>query len=426
MGTLRYGDSGVFVTYLQLALRRAGYAAGGIDGVFGTRTLNAVNAFQKSNGLTVDGIVGMETWSRLYPLLSGYTVHITTQGDTFFRLALRYQTTVEALQTANPGVAPDNIPIGETLVIPFGFPVVPNHVAYSYALHTILLDGLAARYPFLRLTEIGESVEGKPLSAVSIGTGDVSVFYNASHHANEWITSTLLMTYLENYSKAYAETGEIGGMEADTLYRRATLHLVPLVNPDGVDLVTGALPDWDSYYRQARAMAEFYPAIPFPSGWKANIAGVDLNLGYPAGWEQARKIKFAQGFTRPGPRDYVGSAPLAEPENRALVEYTRLIAPRLTLSYHTQGEVIYYKFLDYDPPRADEIGEALARASGYLLETTPYESGFAGYKDWFIQSFLLPGYTIEAGRGTNPLPLTQFERIYRDNEGILTLGMALA
>ena len=87
--------------------------------------------------------------------------------------------------------------------------------------------------------------------------------------------------------------------------------------------------------------------------------------------------------------------------------------------------VIYYKFLDYNPPRADEIGQALSRVSGYTLETTPYASGFAGYKDWFIQTYNRPGYTIEAGQGENPLPLSQFPAIYRDNLGILMLSMAL-
>ena len=56
------------------------------------------------------------------------------------------------------------------------------------------------------------------------------------------------------------------------------------------------------------------------------------------------------------------------------------------------------------------------------MEITPSESANAGYKDWFIKQYNRPGYTIEAGIGTNPLPLSQFNRIYNDNIGILTLG----
>ncbi|MEG1525040.1 MAG: M14 family metallopeptidase [Clostridia bacterium] len=426
METLRNGDTGVFVSYLQLALTRAGYTPGDVDGIFGTRTLDALSAFQRENGLSADGIAGRLTWARLYPYLSGYTMHKARQPDTFSSLASKYETSVSALVTANPDVEADDIPVGGSLVIPLPFSIVPDNVPYSYALNTILIDGLAARYPFISEGLAGSSSMGKRLETVSIGHGSKQVFYNASHHANEWITSLVLLHFLENYAKAYAAKEEIAGTDAVGLFNSTTLYLLPLVNPDGVDLVTGALPVNDSYYRQAKALSEYYPSIPFPMGWKANIAGVDLNLGYPAGWEQARKIKFSQGYTRPGPRDYVGSAPLAEPENRAVYSYTKKHDFLLTLSYHTQGNVIFYKYLNYDPPRATEIAGAFARASGYEVQLTPYNSGFAGYKDWFIQTTNRPGYTIEAGLGESPLPLSQFPSIYRDNEGILTLGMALS
>ncbi len=72
-----------------------------------------------------------------------------------------------------------------------------------------------------------------------------------------------------------------------------------------------------------------------------------------------------------------------------------------------------------------EIGEQLANSSGYSLEETPYNSSFAGYKDWFIQNYNRPGYTIEVGLGENPLPISQFNEIYNDNIRILILGATL-
>lgn len=125
--------------------------------------------------------------------------------------------------------------------------------------------------------------------------------------------------------------------------------------------------------------------------------GIDVNLQFPAGWEQAKEIKFGQGFTSPAPRDFVGSRPLVAPEAIAMYRFTLAHNFRLILSYHTQGRVIYWRFLDYLPPASYYIGEYFARSSGYLLEDTPYASSFAGYKDWFIQNYNLPGYTIECG-----------------------------
>ena len=202
------------------------------------------------------------------------------------------------------------------------------------------------------------------------------------------------------------------------------LTVIPMVNPDGVDLVTGVLSQ-GTFYNQARAISAAYPDVPFPEGWKANILGTDLNLNYPAGWELARDIKFAQGFTSPAPRDYVGTEPLSAPESQAMEQFTLQNDFRLILAYHTQGRVIYWKYLDYEPPRSREIGEAFAASSGYELSLTPPESAYAGYKDWFIQTYNRPGYTIEVGVGTSPLPLSQFPIIYSNNIGILTLGMAL-
>ncbi|MBR4971677.1 MAG: gamma-D-glutamyl-meso-diaminopimelate peptidase, partial [Oscillospiraceae bacterium] len=192
-----------------------------------------------------------------------------------------------------------------------------------------------------------------------------------------------------------------------------------MVDPDGVDLVTGAIEPGSLEYEIARRLSENYPQIPFPEGWKANLMGVDLNLQYPAGWLQAREIKFSQGFTKPGPRDYVGRAPLGQLESRALANFTQTIDPILVLAYHTQGQVIYWKFKDIFVPGAQALAEEFSRISGYALEDTPYQSAWAGYKDWFIQNFRRPGFTIEAGLGENPLPLSQFAEIYRKNVGIL-------
>lgn len=166
-----------------------------------------------------------------------------------------------------------------------------------------------------------------------------------------------------------------------------------------------------------------YPAVRFPEGWRANINGVDLNLQYPAGWERARELKFAAGYTQPGPRDYVGPYPLSEPESRAVYDFTLSRDFKLILAYHTQGKVIYWRYQDYLPPGSQAIGQRLSELSGYTLEETPDYSGYAGYKDWFIQNFNRPGFTIEAGIGVNPLPISQFDEIYRANIGMLTYSL---
>ena len=273
-------------------------------------------------------------------------------------------------------------------------------------------------YPFCRSEELTTTAFGRPIRTLVLGNGPRKVIYSAAHHANEWITTPVLLKFAEELAEAIQTGGQLFSTDARTLAENTTIYLVPMVKPDGVDLVTGAIEPGTVQYETARTLADRYPAISFPSGWKANLLGVDLNLNYPAGWLQAREIKFTQGYTRPGPRDYVGRAPLDQRETRALAGYTRFIDPELVLAYHSQGEVIYWQFGE-EVPGARELGERFAKVSGYELADTPYESSFAGYKDWFIQEFRRPGYTIEVGTGDNPLPLSQFDKIYRDNLGIL-------
>ena len=226
------------------------------------------------------------------------------------------------------------------------------------------------------------------------------------------------MRFAEELARAAAAGGSLLGTEASEILDYATIVLIPAVNPDGMDLVTGELTE-GRQVEAARRMAALYPRYPFPRGWKANIRGVDLNLQYPAGWEQARANKLALGIRSPAPADFVGDAPLQAPESRAMYEYTRAFDPALTLSLHTQGEVIYWR---YQVPGAAEIAALFADLSGYAAEETPFAAGFAGYKDWFIQDYRRPGFTLELGRGVNPLPIGDFDEIYERVRGVLTLG----
>lgn len=421
MRLLRMGSTGPTVQLLQLALNRAGYGALEQDGIFGSLTQQAVRRFQTVQKILVDGIVGRDTHRALLPWYTGSLQYRIQQGDTFYKLAEHFGTTVEAIATANPDANPENLQIGEILTIPLGFPVVPTDISYSSALVNFCIRGLQLRYPFIGSGDIGQSVMGKPIWYLKIGSGDNQVLYNAEHHANEWITTPLLLKYAEDLAAAYTAGEKIYDYNAAKLLDYATVTLIPAVNPDGLDLVTGELQQGE-FYKGAVNIADEWPNIPFPAGWKANIRGTDLNLQYPAGWEEAKRIKYAQGVHAPAPMDYVGPAPLSAPESRAMYDYTLALSPRLTLSYHTQGGEIYWRYGECEPEGARKIGELFAKLSGYKLADPATQSSNAGYKDWFIEALDRPGFTIEAGHGTNPLPISEFDSLYKENLPILTYG----
>lgn len=98
---------------------------------------------------------------------------------------------------------------------------------------------------------------------------------------NEWITAPLLMKFLENLSKSYVNNLPIFGVNARDLFANVSLYLMPLVNPDGVDLVTGLITENSWAYRNAKQISNNFPDIAFPSGWKANIEGADIQNIHP-------------------------------------------------------------------------------------------------------------------------------------------------
>lgn len=342
-----------------------------------------------------------------------YTIR---NGDTLWTIAQAQGVTVEAVLRVNPGVQPQRLYVGQRIQVPSRVRnlVVRTDQPYTYARMMEDLRRLMDIYPFLRMRSIGSSVMGKSIPEVLVGRGSKRVHANASFHANEWITTSLLMRFLNEYLMAASANGSIRGVLMPYAYDISTLSMVPMVNPDGVDLVVEGPP---AEYRE-RVLAINNGSTNF-SGWKANIRGVDLNNQFPAKWE----IEAGRRGKQPAPRDYPGPSPLSEPEAQAMAQLTRSGNFSRVLAFHTQGKVIYWGFENLQPPAAAQLASEFGRVSGYWpIETV---DSYAGYKDWFIQDWRRPGFTIEAGRGVNPLPLSQFEEMYQENLGILLVSLLL-
>lgn len=308
MKILKFGSRGPSVQLLQLALGRAGYGQPAADGVFGPETAAALVRFQRRHGLTPDAAAGPATQRAMRPYYTGFVTHLIRPGDTLYSVSGTYGAAAAAVAAANPGALAENLRPGGTLTVPLPFAVVPADIDWCSDLVGYCVQGLCARYPFLACGEMGKSVMGRPLWYLRAGTGKKRVFYNACHHANEWITTPVLLKFAEELAAASAAGGNIYGQSAPALLAAASIYIAPAVDPDGMDLVTGEL-DGGAYFDYARSLAARYAQYPFPSGWKANIRGVDLNLQYPAGWERARANKQALGIVSPAPADYVEALP---------------------------------------------------------------------------------------------------------------------
>ncbi|WP_210363983.1 M14 family metallopeptidase [Bacillus sp. REN3] len=339
-------------------------------------------------------------------------------GDTLWNIARSRNLPVDALLLANRNINPNALYIGQMIKVPLRvtWRIVEGKKKYDYASVMNDLRRLQSVYPFMKVPSIGKSVLGKTIPEALIGAGPKRVHYNGSFHAQEWITTPVIMTFLNDYLLALTNNTAIRGLPMSSYYTQTTLSIVPMVNPDGVDLVLNGPPDAEPW--KSKVVELNKGSLDF-SGWKANIRGVDLNDQFPAEWE----LEKARNPAKPGPRDYPGEKPLSEPEAIAMAELTKRRDFSRVLAFHTQGEVIYWGFENLEPPESERMVNEFARVSGYQPVKT-IES-YAGYKDWFIQDWRRPGFTVELGFGVNPLPLSQYDEIYEEALGIFLAGLYL-
>lgn len=227
--------------------------------------------------------------------MNGYTYYTIKSGDTLYKIAKAFGIQIERILMANPGIVPNNLKVSQIIVVPTGN-VVNTKVDYSYNSMILDINSLVRIYPFLQISSIGYSVLGKYIPLIKLGNGKKHIFYNGSFHANEWITSVLLMKFIEDYSLAYTINSNIYGYNIRDLFNNVSLYIAPMVNPDGVDLVTNNIDKNSISYENAINIANNYPNIPFPNGWKANIEGVDLNLQFPARLGKSKTDKIFSRF----------------------------------------------------------------------------------------------------------------------------------
>lgn len=293
--------------------------------------------------------------------------------------------------------------------------IVNTDAAYTYEILTENCKSLMREYSFLQSGIAGHSILGKQLHFLKFGCGEKKILITGAHHGKEWITAMLNMALLEALCRMYTQKSRLGEVDIVTYYNTHTVYFLPMVNPDGVNLcIQGLTMDIPTFIR-SRLIGMNGGSQDFVNKWQANIRGVDLNHNYDALFEKGRTTAFAEGIYGPGSSKYSGEHPESEPETQAVVALTKDINPHVVLAYHAQGEEIFYTFNGKCAKDAYEIAQKLSSVTGYQLVQAEGLTDCSGYKDWVIDHFLIPAFTIEVGKGENPLPLCQFEKIYNEN-----------
>jgi hypothetical protein len=207
-----------------------------------------------------------------------------------------------------------------------------------------ILEQTAQDHPAItRLVSLGVSHEGRDIwglmisDAAATDEDELTVLFNAAHHAREVMTPEVVLDTIEQLTDLYGTDPDITAwVDAYQIW------CVPIVNPDGVARVF----EVDDYWRKnVRDNDE--------DGVIGSSDGVDLNRNYEWGWGyQCRgSSDWFQSATYRGP--FEGS----EPEAQAMIELGRRIRPVFDVEYHSYGEDVFYA-LSCDPmfsPRLSTI-----------------------------------------------------------------------
>lgn len=290
----------------------------------------------------------------------------------------------------------------------------------DFALMMEYLGIFTERYDFLEMNFPIRSLLGKGIPMIKLGEGKNSVIYIASHHASEWLCSVVLLRFINEYCELYKNKRKIYNIDIAELYERKSIYIVPMLNPDGVDIAINGIDESNILYDRLLSMNGGSRDF---SHWKANARGVDLNHNYNAGFMEYKKLEMKEGIYGGGPTRYSGESAESEPETGNLCNFIRFNENiNMAITLHSQGEEIYYSSGETLAKRSYEIAKYFSRLSGYSLAKADGLAAYGGFTDWFIKELGKPSFTIECGKGENPLPLEDYFPIYTHLREILFMA----
>lgn len=287
---------------------------------------------------------------------------------------------------------------------------------YSYTELLKLTDALIKKYPFIKKITLSKSCAGREIFALKVGRLKNCSLIAAAFHGSEHITTNIAMYFLSELASALFTDSPLGGIRVTEAFKNCGVIIVPRVNPDGCEIsINGAAcaGGFSGFVKKASLGDTLH--------WNANARGIDINHNFAADFQKVKISERRHGILSPGPTKFGGTRPESEPETAALCALCRTVNFKQVLALHTQGEVIYYTFGNKNPRNSEQMAQIMATASNYALDIPKGTAVGGGFKDWFIEEFGRPGFTVEAGLGENPLDIGKAGEIYERIRSMLTL-----
>ena len=267
---------------------------------------------------------------------------------------------------------------------------------------------ILSAHPCSKTFFIGKSVLGRKISVLTLGKPYGGTLFVGATHGSEWLTSLVLLRFFKEVCSAFEKGEKLYGIDIEKAISKRGLAVVPVLNPDGVEInIRGK----DGALCSANRIDRLSGGDNIH--WNANARGVDINHNFGAGWEVLHKMEREKGIFGPAPRYYGGPRAFSEPETRAICGFCSTFDIKRLYSFHSQGEEIFWYYGQKTPFISRDMAKEFAESCGYKTAMPKGTAAHGGLKDWYIENFGRPGFTVEIGLGENPLPMEDFEKIYK-------------
>lgn len=285
-------------------------------------------------------------------------------------------------------------------------------MCYDYQHLAKDIQSLMENYSIAEGFTIGKSIMDKNIPCIRIGKGKKKILLAGAFHGLEYLTAAFLMKFTAELIVHVMTNSEFFGYDANEIVNNTSLYIVPMVNPDGVDIAIHGLDITNPYHR---ALISKVGIHSFNKVWQSNARGVDINHNFDAKWSMV--------VEKCAPTKFGGEYPESEPETRAICELIRSENFDILLAFHSQGREIYYDFDGMCAANSLELAQKMAKESGYAVRRPTGTAAFGGCKDWFIKEFGKSGFTVEIGMGENPLPMSMLSEVYEENARLVLCAM---
>ncbi len=247
---------------------------------------------------------------------------------------------------------------------------------------------LKERYDFLETFSVGQSVMGREIAGIKIGSGEYRLF-TAGFSGTERLGTNLLLTFAEEVCACLNNNLPFAGINLNKALKGKGIIIVPRVNPDGTEISLCGPSAAGKLAKEIRRISK-----NDTEAWRANLRGVEINRNFSPSWESLKAEERKNGIHRPSPYGYGGAFPQSEPETAALMGLCDKFEFKYSISLLGGNSVIGWRYKEKTPQNSEKMASLLASYSGFDFSDRKNELQSGSFKDYFINAFNRPAFNV--------------------------------